>query len=77
MRIFYGLMMATLVMASCNNDKKTAENSDSTSNPFFQKSKLDYQAPDFDKIKDEDFEPAMLEGILLCQWNKVETFCIE
>ncbi|MBU0695310.1 MAG: peptidyl-dipeptidase Dcp [Bacteroidetes bacterium] len=63
MRIFYGLMMATLVMASCNNDKKTAENSDSTSNPFFQKSKLDYQAPDFDKIKDEDFEPAMLEGM--------------
>lgn len=51
------MMIATTIMA-CNQDKKTAE-----SNPFFEKSTLPFQAPDFSKIKDEDFKPAMEEGI--------------
>lgn len=33
------------------------------SNPFMQKSKLQYQAPEFDKIKDEHFKPAFEYGI--------------
>ncbi|MBE7171085.1 MAG: peptidyl-dipeptidase Dcp [Williamsia sp.] len=33
------------------------------SNPFSSASSLPYQAPPFDKIKDADFEPALLEGM--------------
>jgi len=32
-------------------------------NPFFHVSTLDYQAPEFDKIKDSDFVPAFEEGM--------------
>lgn len=32
-------------------------------NPFFTKSKLQYQAPEFDKIKDSDFKPAFDYGL--------------
>ncbi|MEZ4844131.1 MAG: M3 family metallopeptidase [Bacteroidia bacterium] len=32
-------------------------------NPFFQNSSLQYQAPEFDKIKDEHFEPAFKKGL--------------
>jgi peptidyl-dipeptidase Dcp len=32
-------------------------------NPFFVASTLQYQAPQFDKIKDSDFQPAMEEGM--------------
>ncbi|MDQ2721454.1 MAG: peptidyl-dipeptidase Dcp [Bacteroidota bacterium] len=35
----------------------------SPSNPFYSESKLLYQAPDFDKIKDSDFKPAIEEGM--------------
>lgn len=35
------------------------------SNPFYNESKLPYQAPAFDKIKDSDFKPAMEEGMRL------------
>ncbi len=63
MRIFFGLTMAAIAMASCNNTEKSAEQADSSSNPFFVKSELAYQAPDFTKIKDEDFKPAMKEGM--------------
>lgn len=34
-----------------------------TSNPFSQASTLPFQAPPFDKIKNEDYEPALREGI--------------
>jgi len=33
------------------------------SNPFFQKSTLQYEAPPFDKIKDADYAPAIEEGM--------------
>src|ERR1700682_277849 len=32
-------------------------------NPFFQPSPLPYQAPQFDRIKDADFQPAIEEGM--------------
>src|SRR6478609_7024919 len=32
-------------------------------NPFFAPSPLPYQAPQFDKIKDTDFQPAIEEGM--------------
>src|SRR5580704_19127457 len=33
------------------------------SNPFYASSTLPFQAPPFDKIKDEDFQPAIEAGI--------------
>ena len=35
----------------------------SATNPFFARSKLQYQAPMFDKIKDSDYAPALDEGM--------------
>ena len=32
-------------------------------NPFFSPSTLPFQAPPFDKIKDEDYQPAMEAGM--------------
>src|SRR6202021_2672946 len=37
------------------------------SNPFFAPSTLPFQAPPFDKIKDEDFQPAIEAGMLQAQ----------
>ncbi|HSY26397.1 MAG TPA: M3 family metallopeptidase, partial [Burkholderiaceae bacterium] len=34
-----------------------------TSNPFFNASKLPFQAPPFDQIKDSDYQPAIEEGM--------------
>ncbi|SEF54173.1 peptidyl-dipeptidase Dcp [Halpernia humi] len=58
---------------SCSTMKPTASTpmKDSTiiadatmmSNPFYKKSTLQYQAPEFDKIKDSDFKPAFDYGL--------------
>lgn len=45
------------LFASCS-ESKPAEQGSKPNNPLLQKSTLQYQAPPFDKIKDEDFEPA-------------------
>lgn len=36
---------------------------DLSNNPFLKESTLPYYAPDFDKIKNKDFKPAILEGL--------------
>ena len=36
-----------------------------TANPFYKPSTLPFQAPDFSKIKDSDYQPAMEEGMQL------------
>lgn len=41
------------------------QNSYQQANPFYHKSKLPYQAPAFDQIKDSHFKPAMEEGMRL------------
>jgi peptidyl-dipeptidase Dcp len=62
------LALALMVMA-CNNSKEkentkqTEDQMDQTENPLLSESTLPYGAPDFSKIKDEHFKPAMLEGI--------------
>ena len=38
-------------------------NANLANNPFMHASTLPFQAPDFNKIKDSDFEPAFNEGI--------------
>jgi len=55
-----------VVMASCGNkEKKTFEvkNLLSANNPFVKASTLPFQAPDFTKINDSDFKPALEEGM--------------
>ncbi len=55
-------IMVSIIMAATNNSKKSSIKEDRT-NPFFTASKLPFQAPPFDKIKDGDFKPAIEEGM--------------
>ncbi|MFT4062618.1 MAG: peptidyl-dipeptidase Dcp [Edaphocola sp.] len=57
--ILSGMVVAGMV-SSCGNKEQAGSNRE---NPLFAVSTLPYQAPDFGKIKDADFEPAMLQGI--------------
>src|SRR5690606_10798763 len=60
--------LLVLIMA-CNNSKekndpnKSEKEMTNTENPLFAESTLPYGAPDFSTIKDENFKPAILEGI--------------
>ncbi len=62
------LAMGTLLLflAACNSNsqqKNSMENEkDLASNPFMHASTLPFQAPDFTKIHDSNFEPAFNEG---------------
>ncbi len=49
------------MFAGCNKNASTS--SAMTENPFYKPSTLPFQAPPFDKIKDSDFKPAILEGM--------------
>lgn len=66
-RISYLPLLALFaITGACNqSQKKTAASSEdfSSSNPFFEPSKLPFHAPAFDKIKDSDFQPAMEAGM--------------
>lgn len=57
-----------LLFAACNNSKEkenpnNSEEQMNTENVLLSESTLPYGAPDFSKIKDADFKPAMLKGI--------------
>lgn len=60
--LLFSIAMASII-SSCNNNQETGKASGDSSNPLMQASTLPYQAPAFDKIKDTDFEPALLQGI--------------
>lgn len=66
-RFSYASIIILLAMSACNNKPSSTADSTSSefssSNPFFEASKLPFQAPDFTKIKNEDFKPAMEEGM--------------
>ncbi|MBB6502570.1 peptidyl-dipeptidase Dcp [Pedobacter cryoconitis] len=64
-KIFIMPLMAIIaVTSSCNNNNKAGQQkSASTSGPFAEPSKLAYQTPAFDQIKDDDFQPAFEEGM--------------
>ncbi|ALL05005.1 dipeptidyl carboxypeptidase [Pedobacter sp. PACM 27299] len=66
-RISYLPLLALFaITGACNqSQKKTAASSEdfSSANPFFEPSKLPFQAPAFDKIKDSDFQPAIEAGM--------------
>ena len=46
-----------------NQTEIKVNNSEMANNPFMKKSKLQYEAPEFDKIKDEHFKPAFDYGL--------------
>ena len=51
------IILISLIFISC------AENDSMTENPFFEKSELPLEAPQFDAINDDHYLPALLEGI--------------
>ena len=58
--------MATIALAVSCNTKETKKDTDDMStseNPLLVKSTLDYGVPDFTKIKNEHFMPAILKGM--------------
>lgn len=61
------IIIATIALAigGCKTEKKTnvKQNTPNEKNPFTEKSTLDYGAPDFTKIKNEHFLPAILRGM--------------
>ncbi|SEA30410.1 peptidyl-dipeptidase Dcp [Arachidicoccus rhizosphaerae] len=61
---------AIVLSSSCGNNKQQTKNNNkvdtlASDNPFLKTSTLPYEAPDFTKIKDEDFKPAIIEGMRL------------
>ena len=69
MKIGMPIIILTMLLMACNNSKEkenpkqVKDQMNNTSNPLLSESTLPYGAPDFSKIKDENFKPAMLEGI--------------
>ncbi|PNW29527.1 peptidyl-dipeptidase Dcp [Formosa algae] len=62
----FALFAVVILTTSCQEEtKKVEEVKDelSATNPFFEPSKLPFQAPDFDKIRNTDFLPAMDAGM--------------
>ncbi len=60
----YALAAITLAMLSCNTQKSKKETvMQETDNPLLVESTLDYGAPDFTKIKNEHFKPAILKAM--------------
>lgn len=60
------LTAAILLVSACGTPQTKNEPTVDTltnDNPFLEASTLAYQAPDFTKIKDGDFKPAILEGM--------------
>lgn len=59
-----GIVAGVLAFSSsCNKAKEDAIPNWDSDNAFFTESALSYQTADFDKIKNKDFKPALLEGM--------------
>lgn len=64
--IFTSFVAFSIFMTSCNEQGQksgTESSAFSDSNPFAEESRLQYQAPDFSRIKNSDFAPAFEEGM--------------
>ena len=57
------LNIACTSMKNTEPQKETIVDATLANNPFMKKSSLQYQAPEFDKIKDEHFKPAFDYGL--------------
>jgi peptidyl-dipeptidase Dcp len=57
-------LVLLVIASSCGNKQSSGSQATTIAvNPFFEPSKLPFQAPAFDKIKDSDYQPAIEEGI--------------
>jgi len=69
------ILAIVAVTAGCSNQNKSGTEQDGStiSSPFANASTLAYETPDFDQIKDKDFQPALEEGmkIQLAEMNKI------
>jgi peptidyl-dipeptidase Dcp len=75
-RFSYASVIILLALSACNQNKSSTAGAGtgfSSANPFYEASKLPFQAPDFTKIKNGDFKPAMEEGMkqLLAETQKI------
>ncbi len=62
--LFISIVAAFSVACNDTKNEKETQNSMTTSdNPFLVESILPYNTPDFNKITNEDFKPALLQGI--------------
>ncbi|MBD8879838.1 peptidyl-dipeptidase Dcp [Rhodanobacter sp. 7MK24] len=59
--------------APAKSASATAVTDTNATNPFFAASTLPFQAPEFDKIKDGDYQPAIEKGMAdqLAEWQKI------
>ena len=57
------ILAATVVIGFCVLPALASSTDFGPNNPFFAPSTLPFQAPPFDKIKDEDYQPAMEAGM--------------
>lgn len=59
------LLMSVFAFVACKDSKEKSKEDQSamTENPLLTESSLPYYAPDFSKIKDEHYKPALLQGI--------------
>lgn len=67
MKNVLSILAVAVLLSACNNSKEK-ETSDTnqmntSENPLLSESTLPYGAPDFSKIKNKDFKPAMLKGM--------------
>lgn len=71
-RVTYTLLITAVILNSCATSKITqstepaepmSEIRQQSQNPLLSKSTLQYEAPEFDKIKDEHFKPAFDDGL--------------
>ncbi len=60
-KFYLPIIAIAVVFSSCSNDKESEI--DLTNNPFMEESTLPYHAPDFTKIKESDFQPAIEAGM--------------
>ena len=62
--LFFAFSIISVNLASNKNAQSSSiEMQKQNKNPFFAPSKLPFQAPPFDKIKDSDYQPAIEEGM--------------
>ena len=66
------MMVGSSILATSCSEKST-NNLWNDTNPFYKESQLPYHTADFSKIKNEDFKPALLEGMTeqLIEINKI------
>ncbi len=64
-KIFIFIILSLSVLSlSCSNNNPSKNSAEANKeNPFFTPSKLPFQAPPFNKIKDSDYQPAIEKGM--------------